>query len=180
MWSFTAAQQIVAELLQYAACLGGQGGEEETWKWVKAFRRRPQHPARIYSAVLASCRSITRYHYTHRYTYPADPCWGKVIPGQYARRQIHTATHRGGSDLKTPRFSYFTEKFLSKQSWEWQSIKDMGEYISDSQMEMLNICLQDKNLIPEGKKKSSEAQLQPKIRRKKYASKHECLFWDCG
>lgn len=54
-------------------------GEEETWKWVKAFGRRPQCRARSYSAVLALCPSITVYHFTR--THPERSCWGKVIPG---------------------------------------------------------------------------------------------------
>lgn len=64
----TAAQQTVAEMLQYAVCLSEPGGKEGIWKWVKAFRRRPQHPARSSSAVVALCRSITIFH-----IHPAKP-----------------------------------------------------------------------------------------------------------
>lgn len=64
----TAAQQTAAELLQYAVCLSEPGGKEGIWKWVKAFRRRPQHPARSSSAVFALPRSITVFH-----RHPAKP-----------------------------------------------------------------------------------------------------------
>ena len=93
MQSFTAAQQIVAELLQYAACLGEQGGrrgEEETWKWVKAFRRRPQHRARSNSAVLALRRSITAFHCRHASCKTRPPAGAK----SYLGRSTHAGAQR--------------------------------------------------------------------------------------
>ena len=105
---------------------GWAWGEEETWKWVKASGRRPQHRARIYSAVMDFCHSITAFYCTH--THPAKPCWGKVIhlcAHICAHRWVYTHTLYG---------SVYTSWNLLEQIWEWQqSIKDMSEYIKDSQ-----------------------------------------------
>lgn len=66
------------------------------------------------------------------------------------------------SDLNALRFSSFTGKPLRAELGvaAEQSIKDMSEYISDSQMETQNFCLQDENLISEVEETGSNAQLQ--------------------
>ena len=81
-----------------------RGEEEETWKWVKAFRRRPQHRARSNSAVLALCRSITAFQCVRTHSHILQtPAEAKSYLGR-----VHTCR----SDVNAPRCSSFIVKAL--------------------------------------------------------------------
>lgn len=111
------------------------GGKEETWKWVKAFRRRS------YSAVLALRRSITTSHCVHTHTRWKPPLWQSHTWGGYTCSEaqfLHSKTSlscRAGSGsrvlkiwvntLVTPRWkrqiSAFRTRVLS-QRWRRQAV----------------------------------------------------------
>lgn len=113
---------------------GWAGGKEETWKWVKAFRRRS------YSAVLALRRSITTSHCVHAHTRWKPPLWQSHTWGGYTCSEaqfLHSKTSlscRAGSGsrvlkiwvntLVTPRWkrqiSAFRTRVLS-QRWRRQA-----------------------------------------------------------
>lgn len=86
MQNFPAAQQIVAELLQYAACLGEHGGGERLGSGSRLSedvrsRRPSQEPLSCLGSLpLDNCLPL------HMHTHPANPCRGKVIPGEDTHR----------------------------------------------------------------------------------------------
>lgn len=80
MQSPTAAWQPAAELLRYAVCLGGSGGGDGvgwggglSWKWVKAFRRRPQSGARELLGCVSAQTLTCCLHRPCKH----PPCWGQ-------------------------------------------------------------------------------------------------------